>query len=47
MIKTMNEQHMRFISEMREYGQLHENNPSQSSFTLEVSVYDDYESSLP
>ena len=32
---------------MRECGLLHETNPSPSSPRLEVSLYDDYKSSLP
>ena len=47
MIDTMNKQIMHFVSETGEYGLLHETNPGQSFPILEVSFYDDYESSLP
>ena len=46
-IETMNEQHECFVGKMRECGLLHVTDPSPSSFRLEVSIYDDYESSLP
>ena len=46
-IETMNEQHECFVGKVREYDLLHENNPSPSSPRLEVSLFDDYESSLP
>jgi len=43
----MNEQLECFVGKMRETGLLHETDPSPSSPKLEVSLYDDYESSLP
>ena len=46
MIETMNERHEHFVSEMREFGLLHETNPCLSIPRLESSLYDDYESSL-
>ena len=46
-IETMKEQHECFVSKMREYGLLQKTNPSPSSPRLEVSLYDNYESSLP
>ena len=36
-----------FVSEMREFGLLHETDPSLPIPTLESSLYDDYESFLP
>ena len=33
MIETMNEQHEHFVSEMREFGLLHETDPSPVSYT--------------
>ena len=47
MIETMNEQHERFISRMRECTLLHEADPSLPYPRLEVYLYDDCESSLP
>jgi len=47
MVETMNEQHIHFASEMAEYGLLYETDTSLSSSTFEVSLYYDYESSLP
>jgi len=47
MIEIMNERHMHFVSQMRECGLLHETDHSQSSPTLEISLYDDYEYFLP
>ena len=47
MIETMNEQHEHFVSEMREFGLLHETDPSLPIPKLESSLYDDCESSLP
>ena len=38
---------MSFASEMRECGLLHENDPCLSSPTLEVSLYNGHESSVP
>ena len=46
-IETVNERHECFVSEMMECDLLHETNPSLSSPTLEISLYDDYQSSLP
>jgi len=43
----MNEQHEHFLSEMREFGLLHEINPSLPFLRFESSLYDDCESSLP
>jgi len=47
MIETMNERHEHFVSEMREFGLLHETDPSLPISRLESSLYDDYKSSLP
>ena len=47
MIEKMNERHMHFVGEMREYSILCETNPSLSFPSLEVSLNDNYESSLP
>jgi len=47
MIETMNEQHEHFVSKMREFGLLHNTNPSLLIPRLESSLYDDYEYSLP
>jgi len=47
MIKTMNEQHMHFVGEMRECGLMHKTIPSLSFPKLEYGLYDDYESFLP
>ena len=47
MIGTMNEQHERFVSRMREYSFLHETDPSLPCPKLEARLYDDWESSLP
>ena len=47
MIGTMNEQHERFVSRMKECGLLHETDPSLPCPRLEARLYDDYESSLP
>jgi len=47
MIGKIHEQHMRFVSEMRECGLLHGTDPNLASTRLEVSLYEDYESSLP
>ena len=46
MIETMNKRHEHFVSEMREFGLLHETDLSLSIPKLESSLYDDYESSL-
>ena len=46
-IGTMNEQHEHFVSEMREFGLLHETDSSLPIPRLESSLYDDYESCLP
>ena len=43
----MNERLEYFFGKMRENGLLHETDPSPSYPRLEVSPYDDYESSLP
>ena len=45
-IEKMNERHQCFVGKMRECGLLHETDPSSSSPRLEISLYDDYESSL-
>ena len=45
-MKTMSEQHEHFVSEMREFGLLHEIDPSLHIPRLVTSLYDDYESSL-
>jgi len=47
MIETMNEQLEHFVSEMSEFGLLHETDPSLHIPRLEPSLYVDYESSLP
>ena len=47
MIETMNERHEHFVGEMREFGLLHESNPSLPIPRLESSLYDDYEPSFP
>ena len=47
MIGKVHEQHTRFVSKMRECGLLHETDPNLASPRLEVSLYEDYESSLP
>jgi len=44
-IETINEQHERFVSEMREFHLLHETDPSPPIPRLESTLYDDYESS--
>ena len=46
-IETMKEQYDYFVGEMRECVLLCEIDPSPSSPRLEVSFYDDYESSFP
>jgi len=46
MTETTNERHEHFVSEMREFGLLHETDPSLPIPMLESSLYDDYESSL-
>ena len=46
-IETMNDRHECFIGKMREYGLLHETNPSSSFPRHKVSLYNDYKSSLP
>jgi len=43
-IKTMNEQHEHFVSEMREFGLLYETDASLPIPRLGSSLYDDYES---
>ena len=43
----MNEKHECFIGEMREFSLLDETDPGPSSARLEVSLYDDHESSFP
>jgi len=47
MMKTMNERHEHFVSEMTEFNLLHETDPSLTFRGLEASLYNDYESSLP
>jgi len=47
MVEIMNEQHEHFVSEVREFGLLHETDPSLPIPRLESSLYDDQESSLP
>jgi len=47
MIETMNERHECLVTGIRECGLFHETNPSLSSLKLEVSLYNDYESSFP
>jgi len=47
MIRIMNGRLECFVRKMRETSLLHETDPSSSSPRLEVSLYDDYESSLP
>jgi len=47
MIGTMNEQHRRFVSRMRECSLLLETDPSLPCPRLEARLYDDCESSLP
>jgi len=42
-IEKMNELHEHFVSEMREFGLLHETNPSPPIPRLESGLYDDYE----
>ena len=46
-IETMNERRECFVGKIRECGLLHKTDPNPSSPRLEVSLYDDYESSLP
>jgi len=46
-IETTNERHEHFLSEMREFGLLHETDSSPPIPRLESSLYDDYKSSLP
>jgi len=46
-IEIMNDRHECFIGKMGERGLLHETCPGPSSARLEVSLYDDYGSSLP
>jgi len=46
MIGTMNEQHERFVSRMRECGLLHETDPSLRCPSLEARLYDNCKSSL-
>ena len=43
----MNEQYEHFVSEIREFGLLHETDPSLPIPKLESSLYDDNESSFP
>ena len=47
MIGKIQEQHTRFVSEMRECGLLHEIDHNLASPRLEASLYEDCESSLP
>ena len=47
MIGTMNEQHERFDSRMREHSLWHETDPNLPCLRLEARLYDDCESSLP
>ena len=46
-IKTMNERRKHFVSEMKEFGLLHETDPSLPISRLESSLYDDYKSPFP
>ena len=46
-IKTMNKRCEHFVSEMREFGLLHDTDPSLPIPRLESSLYDDCEYSLP
>jgi len=46
-IDIMNELHEHFVSEMREFGLLHEIDPCLPIPRLESDFYDDYKSSLP
>jgi len=46
LIETMKERHEHFVSEIREFGLLHEIDLSLPIPGLECSLYDDYESSL-
>jgi len=46
MLETMNERHGHFVSEMREFGLLHEPNCSLPIPRLQCSLCDGYESSL-
>ena len=43
MIKTINEQHEHFVSEVREFGLLCETEPSLAFLRFEASLYDDCE----
>jgi len=43
----MNERHEHFVNKMREFGLLHETDPSLPITWLESTLYDDYESSFP
>jgi len=47
MIETMNKRHEHFVSEMTEFGLLHETDRSLPISRFESSLYDDYESSFP
>jgi len=47
LIETMKERHEHFVSEMREFGLLHETDPSLPIPRVESSLYDDYMSFLP
>jgi len=40
MTETMNEQHTQFVSEMMEFGPLHETDPSLPSSRLEANLFD-------
>ena len=47
MIETMNERHNHFLSEIREFGLLHETDRRLLFPRLKGSLYDDCESFLP
>jgi len=44
LVETMNEHHEHIVSEMKEFGLLHETDLSLPILRLESSLYDDYES---
>jgi len=47
MIETLNERHTHFVSKMREYGLMHEIDPSLPSLRFKASLYDDCDLYLP
>jgi len=47
MVETMNDRLEHFVSKMREFGLSHEADPNLPSSRLEISLCDDWDSSLP